>query len=54
VREQLYDEMVRVAVKYRRRSNRNLIDVGDEVSDHIAASTQMWAKKKGLFIPTTV
>jgi hypothetical protein len=51
---QLYEEMVRVAVKYRRRSNRNLIDVGAEVSDHIAASTRTWEKRKGLFIPTTV
>jgi hypothetical protein len=51
---QLYDEMRRVTEKYRRRSNRNLFDIGDEVRGHVLASTQMWEKKKKLFIPTTV
>jgi hypothetical protein len=54
LKSEIYDEMVRIALKYRRRSNRSLFAIGDEVSDHVAASTEMWSKKKGLFIPTTV
>ncbi len=54
IREQVYEEMVRVALKYRRKTNRSLFAISDEVSDHMAAINRKWRQENGLFIPTTV